>query len=76
MAQVALAWVYSKEAICSPIISAASLEQLDNNVGALDLELTPQEIESLNQMYRPRGVVNDYITKLMPRHLGGVVTGS
>ncbi len=76
MAQVALAWVCSKNFIASPIISAASLEQLDNNIGALDLELTAEEIESLDQMYRPRDVVNDYVTELTPRHLGGVLTDS
>jgi len=74
MAQAALAWIYSKDAICSPIISAASLDQLDNNIGALDLELTPEELESLDQMYRPRDVVNDYVTELTPRHLGGVLS--
>ncbi len=73
MAQIALAWVNSKKAVCSPIISAASVDQLDNNVGALDLELAPEEIESLDQMYRPRDVVNDYVTELTPRHLGGIL---
>lgn len=73
MAQVALAWVFSKKSIVSPIISAASLDQLDNNVGALDLELAPEELESLDRMYRPRDVVNDYVTELTPRHLGGVL---
>jgi aryl-alcohol dehydrogenase-like predicted oxidoreductase len=76
MAQVALAWVYSKDAICCPIVTAGSVDQLDNNVDALDLELTQDEIESLDSMYRPRGVVNDYVTDLMPRHLGGVLTES
>ncbi len=76
MSQVALAWVYSKDAICCPIITAGSVEQLDNNVNALDLELTQDEIESLDELYRPRDVVNDYVTDLMPRHLGGVLTDS
>ena len=76
MAQVALAWVCSKEAVCCPIISAASVDQLDNNVSALDLELTREEIESLDALYRPRDVVNDYVTEPMPRHRGGVLTGS
>jgi len=74
MAEVALAWVYSKDAICCPIITAGSVGQLDSNVNALDLELTQEEIESLDGMYRPRDVVNDYVTDLMPRHLGGVLT--
>jgi aryl-alcohol dehydrogenase-like predicted oxidoreductase len=76
MAEVALAWVRSKKEICCPIISAASVDQLDNNVGALGLKLTPDELESLDRMYRPRDVVNDYVTELTPRHLGGVLTGS
>jgi len=76
MAEVAIAWVCAKEAICSPIISAASLSQLDENVKALDLELTDNEIESLDQLYRPRDVVNDYVPVPMKRHLGGVLTES
>jgi aryl-alcohol dehydrogenase-like predicted oxidoreductase len=76
MAEVAIAWICAKEAICSPIISAASLSQLDENVKALDLELTADEIESLDQLYRPRDIVNDYVSTPMPRHLGGVLTGS
>ncbi len=74
MAEVGLAWVISKNAIISPIISAASISQLESNVRALDLELTADEIESLDQLYRPRDVVNDYVPKPLPRHLGGVLT--
>ena len=40
----------------------------------LDLELTADEIESLDQLYRPRDVVNDYVPTPLPRHLGGVLT--
>jgi len=76
MAEVALAWVYAKDAICCPIISAASLRQLENNVKALDLELTADEIETLDRLYRPRDIVNDYVSNPMPRHLGGVLTSS
>jgi aryl-alcohol dehydrogenase-like predicted oxidoreductase len=71
MTQVALAWVYSKDAICCPIITAGSVEQLDSNVAALNLELRQEEIASLDEMYRPRDVVNDHVPELMPRHLGG-----
>jgi aryl-alcohol dehydrogenase-like predicted oxidoreductase len=73
MAEVGLAWVISKDAIISPIISAASISQLESNVRALDLELTADEIESLDRLYRPRDVVNDYVPKPLPRHLGGVL---
>jgi len=75
-AEVALAWVCAKDAICSPLISAASVSQLNSNVKALDLELSPEEIESLDELYRPRDVVNDYVPVPMKRHLGGVQTDS
>lgn len=76
MAEVALAWVNAKDAICSPIISAASISQLEGNVMALDIHLTQDEIESLDRLYRPRDVVNDHVPVPMPRHLGGVLTDS
>jgi aryl-alcohol dehydrogenase-like predicted oxidoreductase len=69
MAEVALAWVYAKEAICCPIIGASSVSQLENNVKALDLEPTAEEIEALDQLYRPRDVINDHVPEPMPRYL-------
>lgn len=69
MAAVALVWVRSRDDICCPIIGASSASQVDNNVGALDLELTEDEIETLEQMYRPRDVINDYVPNPMPRYL-------
>ncbi len=76
MAEVALAWVCAKEAICCPLIGAGSVSQLENNTKALDLELSTDEIETLDALYRPRDVINDYVANRMPRHLGGVLTGS
>ncbi len=76
MAEVALAWVCSKESICCPIIGAGSASQVENNIKALDLELSPGEIETLDQLYRPRDVINDHVPNPMPRHLGGVLTDS
>ena len=75
MAEVALAWVYAKEAICCPIIGASSVSQLENNVKALDLELTLDEIEALDRLYSPRDVINDHVPHPMPRHLQGNLDG-
>ena len=69
MAEVALAWVYSKEAICCPIIGVSSVKQLANNVRALEAHLSPDEIGSLDDLYRPRDVINDYAPIPMPRYL-------
>ncbi|MEE8306276.1 MAG: aldo/keto reductase [Gammaproteobacteria bacterium] len=76
MAEVALAWVYAKEAICCPIIGASSVSQLKNNVKALDLELSHDEIEALDRLYRPRDVINDHVANPMPRHLEGKLNGT
>jgi aryl-alcohol dehydrogenase-like predicted oxidoreductase len=71
MAEVALAWLYSRATITCPIIGASSVSQLENNVNALDLELTVDEIETLDQLYRPRDVINDHVSEPMPRYLEG-----
>jgi aryl-alcohol dehydrogenase-like predicted oxidoreductase len=67
-AQVAIAWVLSKKAIAAPIISAPSTEQLDLNIKSLEVRLTEEEIESLDVLYHPRDLINDYVTELTPRY--------
>ena len=69
MAEIALAWVCAKDDICCPIIGASSASQVEKNVAALDLELTEDEIDTLDRMYRPRDVINDYVPNPMPRYL-------
>jgi len=69
MAEVALAWVYSKEAICCPIIGVSSVNLPENNVRALEAHLSLDEIGSLDDLYRPRDVINDYVPIPMPGYL-------
>ncbi len=76
MAEVALTWVYSKKAICCPIIGASSVSQLENNVGAMNLELTLNEIASLDQLYKPRDVINDHVPYPMSRYYEGKSNGT
>jgi len=76
MAEVALAWVLSKEFICSPLLGADAPEHVENNIKALDVELSDEEIETLDGLYRPRDFLHDYNPDPMPRHLGGVLTNS
>ena len=76
MAEVALAWVLSKDFICSPLLGADAPEHVDNNIKALDFNLSDDDIETLDGLYRPRDILNDYVPNPMPRHLGGVLTGS
>ncbi|MFT3694698.1 MAG: aldo/keto reductase [Kofleriaceae bacterium] len=46
-AQVALAWVLAQPGVTSPIIGARTIAQLDDNLGALDLELAPAHLDRL-----------------------------
>ena len=52
LASVALAWTMAQPAITAPIASATSLEQADELIAAMTLELTPTQIERLDQASR------------------------
>lgn len=54
MAQVALAWVLSKAVVSCPIVGATRPHHLQDAVAALDLDLTPAEIDALEAPYRPQ----------------------
>ena len=47
-AQVSLAWLAAQPGVTAPIASATSVEQLDELLGVLTLELSPEQIERLN----------------------------
>ncbi len=47
-AQVALAWIMAKPAITAPIASATSVAQIEELMGALTLELTPEDLAQLD----------------------------
>ncbi len=50
ISQVALAWMLADEVITSPIISATSLAQLQENLGALDVKLSVEEKKNLDDL--------------------------
>ena len=50
IAQVALAWMLADPVITSPIIGATSIEQLNDNLGALNVKLSEDEMMVLNKM--------------------------
>jgi aryl-alcohol dehydrogenase-like predicted oxidoreductase len=49
ISQVALAWTMADPIVTSPIIGATSIEQLNENLGALEVRLTEDEISSLKR---------------------------
>jgi aryl-alcohol dehydrogenase-like predicted oxidoreductase len=53
MAQVALAWLRERPAVSSVILGCRTTEQLDDNLGAADLDLGEAEVEALDQASDP-----------------------
>ncbi len=56
-AQVALAWCLSKQFVTAPIVGATKPEHIDDAVAAVELDLTAEEIERLEEPYTPHPVV-------------------
>lgn len=50
LTQLALAWLLANPVITSPIIGPRTIEQLEDNLGALEVALTPEEMERLNEL--------------------------
>ena len=50
VAQIALAWLLAKEAVTSVIIGARKLSQLDDNLKAIDLVLTDDDLKALDEV--------------------------
>jgi aryl-alcohol dehydrogenase-like predicted oxidoreductase len=49
-AQVALGWVRQGQGVIVPLVGARTREQLDDNLGCLDLELTPEAKRRLDEV--------------------------
>ncbi len=56
--QVALAWLLERPAVTSVILGARTVGQLADNLGAVDLALTDEEVRMLDEVSRPR--TDDY----------------
>jgi aryl-alcohol dehydrogenase-like predicted oxidoreductase len=52
-AAVALAWVQNKPGVASTIIGARRLDQLDENLAALDVTLAPEQVAALDRASEP-----------------------
>ncbi|KAK0443546.1 aryl-alcohol dehydrogenase [Armillaria borealis] len=54
MTQVAVAWSLSREGVCALVINASSTGKLLDAVGGLNVVLTPNEIQYLEEPYSPQ----------------------
>ncbi len=54
VARVALAWVVQRPGIASTIIGARTMEQLEDNLGALEVKLTAEQVKALDEASQPK----------------------
>jgi aryl-alcohol dehydrogenase-like predicted oxidoreductase len=55
-AQIALAWILSKDYVTSPVVGVTKAEHLKEAVEALEVDLADEDIERLEQFYSPREI--------------------
>lgn len=53
MARAAIAWLLARPGVCSPILGARTLAQLQDNLGALEVVLSPDQIDRLDAASAP-----------------------
>ncbi|MDX1495160.1 MAG: aldo/keto reductase, partial [Longimicrobiales bacterium] len=55
-AQVALAWLRARPGVTAPIVGATKMDHLEDALASVDLELSEEEVASLEEPYPPRPV--------------------
>ena len=55
-ARIAYAWILHQKGVTAPIVGASQVKYIDDAVAAAQLALTPEEIDYLNEPYRPHPV--------------------
>ncbi|KIP06727.1 hypothetical protein PHLGIDRAFT_118676 [Phlebiopsis gigantea 11061_1 CR5-6] len=56
MAQIALAWMLSKDEVTAPTVGSTSLENLQELIDAVNIKITKEEIRYLEESYKPTAV--------------------
>ena len=76
-AAIALAWVQGRPGVASTIIGARRLDQLEQNLAALDVELTLEEVTALDKLSAPtlNFPANFLKSANMFMHAGATVNG-
>jgi aryl-alcohol dehydrogenase-like predicted oxidoreductase len=56
VAQVSLAWLLHQKAVSSVIIGASKMTQLEDNLGAVDVSLSANELERIDALTKPEAL--------------------
>jgi diketogulonate reductase-like aldo/keto reductase len=71
---VALAWVQAQPAVTSIIIGARKLSQLEDNVRAVDVNLSAEELDRLDALTKPALVFPHNMLQMAPGMINGGAT--
>lgn len=63
--QVALSWLLHKRGVTSVIIGAKKMSQLEDNLGAADIELSDKEFAKIAEVNEPREIYPQWMVKRM-----------
>ena len=76
-ARVSLAWLLSRAGVSSPIIGATKLAQLEDNIAATDLILSPEQLKRLDDLSQPKlNFPHDFVMTSGPfRSAGTTING-
>jgi aryl-alcohol dehydrogenase-like predicted oxidoreductase len=55
-AQLALAWLLSKDGVTAPIVGATKMQHLEDAVAAVDVKLSKEEVRALEETYVPHPI--------------------
>jgi aryl-alcohol dehydrogenase-like predicted oxidoreductase len=73
-ARVALAWLLSRPGIPIPIIGARTLEQYEQNIGALEVSLSAEQLQRLDAASAPVPTFIDRVRMMAPMLMHGGMT--
>jgi len=54
--QLSLAWMMNKPGVAAPIIGATKMSHLEEAVAAVHIEVTPEEMKYLEELYKPHPI--------------------
>jgi aryl-alcohol dehydrogenase (NADP+) len=55
--QIALAWLLHQPGVTAPIIGASKMAHLEEDIATIDIKLSPEELETLQEPYQPHPVL-------------------
>ncbi len=69
IAQLALAWCRDQPGVTSPIIGPRTMEQLEDNLGALEVEVTDEDRKVIDELVPPGTMVSPFYNADFGPHL-------